>query len=59
MLSRTADHLFRMVHCIERADNRGNAAVAAQVKARSAGRSQDTRQRDSAAGCSRPGDDNA
>jgi len=60
MLSRTADHLFWMARYIERADNRGAAAVAAKanqraalVKARSAGRSQNTAQ------CSRPGDDDA
>jgi uncharacterized alpha-E superfamily protein len=60
MLSRTADHLFWMARYNERADNRGGAAVAAeahrsaaQVKARSAGRSQNT------ARCTRPGGDDA
>jgi uncharacterized alpha-E superfamily protein len=63
MLSRTVNYLFWMARHIERADNRGNATVAAeadlraaQVKARSAGRSQNSRRRVSDAGCSRPGD---
>jgi uncharacterized alpha-E superfamily protein len=66
MLSRTADHRFWMARYIERADNRGVAAVAAeaelraaQVKARSAGRSQNRWRRASGARCSRPGDSDA
>ena len=66
MLSRTVDHLFWIARYIERADNRGVAAVAAQadlrvaqVKARSAGRSQNTGRRASDAGCSGPGGDDA
>jgi uncharacterized alpha-E superfamily protein len=57
MLSRTADHLFWMARTIERADHGAAGALAAQaharaagVKARSAGRSQNTARR-----CSRPG----
>jgi uncharacterized alpha-E superfamily protein len=49
MLSRTADHLFWMARYIERADNGAAGAVAskaharaARVKARSAGRRQNT-----------------
>ena len=49
MLSRTADHLFWMARYIERADHAAAGGLAAQaharparVKARSAGRSQNT-----------------
>jgi uncharacterized alpha-E superfamily protein len=36
MLSRTADHLFWMARYIERADKRGNAALAAKAVLRAA-----------------------
>jgi len=63
MPSRCASHLFWMARHVGRAGKRGDAAIAAkadprsaQLKARSAGRSQDTRRRDSDARCSGPGD---